>query len=398
VYFGLEVDLPIGDCAALLIALLFVNLVLTITRRASDWLPEPLAALNLAFDIVQLATLLYLTGGLQNPFSILIVAPIVVSATILAPAYTMGLALLAVVAATVIANVHRPLPWPEPGFILPELYVFGLFVAIVLAIGFLGIYVGRVARETRAMSAAFAATQAALGREQRLSSLGALAAAVAHELGTPLGTIHLVAHELAKEIAADDPIRDDVELLAAETKRCRDILAKLANAPEAEGGDPWHQPPLLSLVAEVIEQVTSTTPIDLIRGGDGGTAEPMIERRPETIHGLWNFIHNAAGFAHTRVSVTVGWDARQVTIAVEDDGPGFPPGLKERLGEPYLSTRPGGTDGHMGLGVFIATTLLGRTGGRVSFGQSGSGGARVVVRWRRGDLENSAGKRREGRG
>ncbi|MDX2103034.1 MAG: sensor histidine kinase [Alphaproteobacteria bacterium] len=387
VAYGMGVELPVADCLALLVASLLVNVLLMTTRRTGDWLPEPLAALNLGFDILQLSALLYLTGGLQNPFSILIVAPIVVSATILGSTYTMSLSLFAVAATTLLGLFHRPLPWPAPGLQLPELYIFGVFAAIVLGIAFLGIYVGRVAQENRAMSTALAATQFALAREQRLSSLGALAAAVAHELGTPLGTIHLVARELEREVEEDDPIREDIQLLSSESRRCRDILAKLAAAPETEGGAPWHHPPLLSLVAEVIEQVSSVRPIDLVRGGDGGAGEPLVERRPETIHGLWNFIHNAAGFARQKVSVTVGWDARQITVAVEDDGPGFPPGLRERLGEPYISTRPGGTEGHMGLGVFIATTLLGRTGGRVSFGQSASGGARVVIRWRRGDLE-----------
>jgi two-component system sensor histidine kinase RegB len=384
----LELKLPLADCLALLVASVLVNLYLLLTRSSSAWLPEHEAAFSLGYDVVQLSALLYLTGGLQNPFALLILAPVTVSATILSLRSTLGLGLFVALAISVLVLFHEPLPWTKPGFTLPSLYLWGLWTALTFATGFIAIYVSRVAAEARSMEAALTETQIALAREQRLSALGSLAAAVAHELGSPLGTIAVVAKELAHDVPADSQLRPDIDLLVSETMRCRDILAQLSQArDDQDAGSPFQTPPLSALVEEVIGQQGSTlVPIELIRRPGGTAREPNVVRQPEMLHGLANLVQNAVQFASTRVAVVVAWTAREVSVTVEDDGPGFSAAVLARLGEPYISSRTGSA-GHMGLGVFIAQTLLSRIGGRLSFGNGGDGGARVVIRWRRADIE-----------
>jgi two-component system sensor histidine kinase RegB len=384
----LDLKLPLADCLALLVASILVNLYLLLTRSSSAWLPEHEAAFSLGYDAVQLSALLFLTGGLQNPFSLLVLAPVTVSATILSLRSTILLALFVALAISVLALFHEPLPWTRPGFALPSLYLWGLWSALTFATGFIAIYVSRVAAEARSMEAALTETRIALAREQRLSALGSLAAAVAHELGSPLGTIAVVARELELDVPPDSPLRPDIELLASETMRCRDILAQLSQAREDEdAGSPFQTPPLSALVEEVIGQHDAAlVPVELVRQPEGGTAEPKVARQPEMLHGLANLIQNAVQFARTRVVVTIAWSSREVSITVEDDGPGFSAAVLARLGEPYISSRTGSA-GHMGLGVFIAQTLLSRIGARIAFGNAGDGGARVVIGWRRSDIE-----------
>ena len=384
----LDLKLPLADCLALLVASVLVNLYLLLTRSSSAWLPEHEALFSLGYDVVQLSALLYLTGGLQNPFALLILTPVTVSATILSLRSTLLLGLFVAVAISILVLFHEPLPWTKPGFALPSLYLWGLWSALTFATGFIAVYVSRVAAEARSMEAALTETQIALAREQRLSAVGSLAAAVAHELGSPLGTIAVVATELAHDVPADSALRPDIELLVSQTARCRDILAQLAQARDGEDADsPFETPPLSALVEEVItQQGAALVPIELVREAGGGAAEPNVARQPGMLHSFANLIQNAVQFARTRVIVTIAWSARDVAVTIADDGPGFSAAVLARLGEPYISSRAGSA-GHMGLGVFIAQTLLSRTGARIDFGNTEEGGAEVVIRWRRSDIE-----------
>jgi two-component system sensor histidine kinase RegB len=376
-------QLSLADCSAVVVTSVLINLILLFTRRGVSWLPEREATLHLGYDIVQLGVLLYLTGGLENPFALMILAPITVSATILSLTSTWLLSVLASVVLTVIAVAHRPLPWIGDPPLLPQIYVFGLWVALITSTGFIAAYASRVSVEARSMAAALAATQMALARAQRLSALGALAAAAAHELGSPLGTIAVVAKELAHDVEPDSPLKPDIDLLISETGRCRDILSRLAQAPEDDAMSPLAAPPLSALVDEAAREVEGgAVPVLVEREGRGNVPEPHVPRLPEIVHGFSNLIHNAVQFAASQVIVRVGWSQRDISVTVTDDGPGFPPMVLARLGQPYLSSRPG-HDGHMGLGVFIATTLLERSGATVSYGNLPGGGARVVIRWKR---------------
>ncbi|MBI3452383.1 MAG: ActS/PrrB/RegB family redox-sensitive histidine kinase [Rhodospirillales bacterium] len=389
-------ELPLGPALAAVAVSAMLNLVLTFNWPAALRLGNRETTVLLAYDLLQLSVLLYLTGGLANPFSVLMLAPVTVSATILSRRSTLVLCSLAIVAASVLAVWHAELPWHAGGLHLPPLYVGGLWTAFVLAALFVALYAGSVAEEARQLSDALAATQMVLAREQRLSAVGALAAAAAHELGTPLGTIAIVAREIARDLPKDGPLAEDAALLLAQTARCRDILARLAARPEAEGAaeqgeaSPFSRLPISGLVeAAAAPHHRPEIILDFVAASGGATRsspEPLVARAPEIVHGLGNLIQNAVQFARARVQVRTIWDDESVEVSVADDGRGFAPPILDRLGEPYLSTRNAEGE-HMGLGVFIATTLLERTGAAVVFANNPAGGARAKVTWPRARIE-----------
>jgi two-component system, sensor histidine kinase RegB len=390
VHFFLDFRLPLLPALLVVGCSVLLNLGSLLYHRAGTRLGERAAALYLAYDTLQLAILLYLTGGLENPFSILMLAPITVAATALSQRPVIGLGGLGVAAITVLGIVHEPLPWKTMPFVFPPDLVLGIWVALVLATVFIGGYTLSVAQEARRLRDAVAATQLALAREQRVSAVGALAAAAAHELGSPLATIAVVAKELARELPADSPYAEDAALLLSQSERCRLILAELAHQPEEDGGSPYTSLPISALVEAAgtpyhdarIRLIFATT-------GDSEDDEPLVRRSPEIMHGLNNLVQNAMQFARHEVSVTIFWDRTAVTVEIADDGPGFPPHLLGRLGEPYLSTRSGDQD-HMGLGIFIAQSLLERSGATLNFDNLVDGGAHVVISWSRANLETAA--------
>lgn len=390
VHFGFEFDLPLVPSLWVVAASAVLNVILFVLYPASARLSNAGAAAFFAFDLVQLSLLLYLTGGLGNPFYVLILVPVTISATILSLRSTVMLGVLALSCATVLVFVHQPLPWSDEGLVLPEIYVFGDWVALVLGMAFLGIYAWRVAAEARRMSDALAATQAALAREQQLSALGALAAAAAHELGTPLGTIALVARELTRELPPDSPLGQDAALLLGQAHRCRDILARFARQPEAEeGGDAFAFPPL-SALAEAAMAPHRRAGVRVVLDVQPGAGHPVVRRDPAIIHGLGNIIENAVDFARSRVDVAVSWNDHDIRIDVQDDGPGFNVDILSALGDPYTTSRSDA--GGMGLGVFIAKTLLERTGANLTFANRPGGGAGVAIHWPRAILERAEAK------
>ena len=394
VHYGLGYTLPVFHCAAAIGASALLNVVLTLRGPLGRHLPAYHAVLYLAYDVLQLTALLYLTGGLNNPFALLILAPVIVSATALSRPATIGLGGLAVAALTLLAFFHQPLPWPAPGFALPEYYMLGVWQALVIGILFIAAWVGSVSEEARTMSDALVATQVALSRAQRLSELGALAAAAAHELGSPLATIAVVAKEMRREVPKDGPLAEDVALLIEQSDRCREILAQLSRRPDqSQGFEPGRFMPLgqfLDFVAEPYRNEGKPIVIQAAAAGESAGPEPEIERVPEVIHALGTLIQNATQFAGSAVRIEAQWGASEIGIEISDDGPGFPPLLLDRLGEPYVSSRKD-QGGHMGLGLFIAQTLLGRYGARLAFGNRREGGARVTVTWDRATAEGIAG-------
>jgi len=390
VHFLLDFRLPLLPALIVVGASVLLNLGSMLFHRAGTRLGERAAALYLAWDTLQLAILLYLTGGLENPFSILMLAPVTVAATALSRRPVIALGALAVAAITVLGQWHEPLPWRTMPFVFPPDLVRGIWVALVIATAFIGGYTLSVAQEARRLRDAVAATQLALAREQRVSAVGALAAAAAHELGSPLATIAVIAKELARELPADSPHAEDAALLLSQSERCRHILAELAHQPEEDGSSPYTSLPISALVeAAGVPYRDARIRLIFATTGDASDDEPSVRRSPEIMHGLNNLIQNAVQFARHEVSVTIFWDRGAVTVEIADDGPGFPPHLMGRLGEPYLSTRAGDQD-LMGLGIFIAQSLLERSGATLNFDNLIEGGAHVVISWNRANLETAA--------
>tara|TARA_B100000519_G_scaffold202583_1_gene221424 strand:- start:1014 stop:2336 length:1323 start_codon:yes stop_codon:yes gene_type:complete len=385
--FGLGFDLPLVPCLAAIITLVASNLILARRGRGRQRISDREAVFLLGFDVVQLSALLYLTGGLANPFVTLIIAPAMVSATILSRSATIGLILLAMLSISLLGRYHLPLPWSGWPLALEPTYLLGIWTSLAVAVVFIATYVWSVSEEARRMSDALAATQSSLAREQRISALGGLAAAAAHELGSPLATIAVVAKELSQEVPKNSPFAEDVELLLSQSDRCREIITGLAKTPEAVAENPFARLPFLALVKTALspynsESVAVVVQIDELAKGE----EPYLPYGPELVHGLGNLIQNAIQFAENSVALCLYWDLGEVRLIVQDDGAGFAPSVLSAIGEPYISTRTGDGE-NLGLGIFIAQTLLQKTGANLTF--TNEKGAKVVISWPRAILEET---------
>jgi two-component system, sensor histidine kinase RegB len=368
---GLEFDLPIIPCIVIVGLSAAVNLALQMAFNPMQRLEPVHAAGLLALNIVELAALLFFTGGLQNPFSFLFLAPVLISATALPVRLTMALGVLAVACASVLVFYYLPLPWDaEEPLVLPPIYLLGVWLSIVVAIGVTSLYAFQVTEEARKLSDALAATELVLAREQHLTQLDGLAAAAAHELGTPLSTIVLISRELERQLSENNQAASDIKTLREQAQRCRDILAKITQLSAT--GAPFDRMKLSTLIEETVAPHREFGVAIKVRIAIAPSREPVGRRNPAILYGVGNILENAVDFAHSTVEVNAWWNNDTVEIVISDDGPGFAPDILKRIGEPYLSRRrstdeTGREHGGLGLGVFIARTLLDRTGAKVSF-------------------------------
>ncbi|MBR7621789.1 ActS/PrrB/RegB family redox-sensitive histidine kinase [Phenylobacterium sp. 20VBR1] len=384
---------PYAICFGLIGAAAWINLLTGVASPGQRMIADWEATAQLAFDIAQISVLVFLTGGSGNPFILMLIAPIALAAATLPLKPLLILGGAAVGASLALAFFHLPLPVRGPNVSFSLIYMLSSSAANVAGILVIASSVRQAAQESARMALALDVTQNVLSREQRLSALGALAAAAAHELGTPLATIAIVAKEMARE-APTAQIKEDADLLIAQAARCREILRRLTDAP-AEASDVVHERmSLLQLVHEVIEPHAGVkgVRVEAIVTGAAGVASPDIWRMPEVLHALTSFVENAVDFATSEVLITARFDALSVSMEVRDDGPGFAPEVLAKLGEPYVTTRPGAEGsrtGHigMGLGFFIAKTLLERTGAAVTFQNGRPRGAVVSARWTRAQIE-----------
>ncbi|WOH66143.1 ActS/PrrB/RegB family redox-sensitive histidine kinase [Bradyrhizobium sp. BWA-3-5] len=390
---GLEFDVPIIPCVAIVGVAALLNLALQVAFNPMQRLEPVYAAALLALNIVELAALLFLTGGLQNPFSFLFLAPVLISAAVLPIRLTIGLGLLAMACASALGFFHLPLPWDsEDPLVLPPIYLLGVWLSILLAIGVTSLYAFQATEEARKLSDALAATELVLTREQHLTQLDGLAAAAAHELGTPLSTIFLISRELEKTINGNVQLAADLKTLREQAQRCRDILAKLTQL--SSSGAPFDLMPISTLIEEAVAPHRDFGVAIKVRLAVAATKEPVIARNPAILYGVGNILENAVDFARTTVEVNAWWNAEMVEIVISDDGPGIAPDMLKRIGEPYLSRRRSADEAQngrtgLGLGIFIARTLLERTGARVSFSNRTfpDHGAVVQIVWPRARFE-----------
>lgn len=385
------------------------NIIATIVYPETKRLSETETFFLVLYDMIQLGLMLYLTGGLHNPFSILIVGPVMVSASALTTRATLFLGALTILIVSVLMEYHLPLR-TEQGFILrvPDVFLFGVWAAIVISVVFLGAYSRRIITEMHSMSDALQATQMALAREQKLTDLGGVVAAAAHELGTPLATIKLTSAELAHELADNEELYEDALLISEQADRCRDILRSMGRA----GKDDLlvRKAPLSAVIEEAAEpHMDRGIEIQFNQGVllASDLEQPTILRKPEIIHGLRNLIQNAVDFADKTIWVETDWTEEEIVIRIMDDGPGYPPSLIGRIGDPFVRRRGSESDKRrpgyegMGLGLFIAKTLLERSGAELSFANGydeASGryvdadrfGAVVELKWKRAQLEGQS--------
>ncbi len=396
VHFGLGFPLPIVWCLVAVAASAALNIGLRLTfernHRLADW---PATAL-LTFDLLQLASLLYLTGGLDNPFVVLALAPVVIGAVSLPRGQAACLVALMIALALLLAFNHWPMPWIEGAALsLPPVYRAGIWVALGLAGLFVALYAGRVAEEARLLSDALAATELVLAREQHLSQLDGLAAAAAHELGTPLATIALVTKEWSRHPDAL-PVHDDLDLVSQQVRRCREILGKLTSLGNDPGSMLTHM--TLSVLLEEVVQPHRNFDVEVKVSLSGPPPEPVCSRSPGVLYGLGNIVENAVDFARSAVEARASWTSSEIVVTITDDGPGFAPEILANLGEPYVTTRA--TDRRakidettgLGLGLFIAKTLLERSGAIVRIANRGGAetGAVVQISWPRAEFERDS--------
>ena len=403
--FGLK--LPLGACLMVVAVLVIANVGSQIVYPASKRLSDREALLMLTFDLLQLAALLLLTGGIDNPFALLLLVPVSISATALTLEATAFLGLMAAILVRLMLRINVPLETVDGRVLtLPGLFRLGYWLALLIGTGFLALYSRRVAQEMRAMADALLAVQMALAREQKLTDLGGVVAAAAHELGTPLATIKLVSTELIDELADRPALAEDAALIRDQADRCRDILRSMGRVGKEDRQ--VLQAPLgevIRVAAEPHLDRGKTVLISLQPEGDGEDRQPLVQRRPEVIHGLRNLVQNAVDFARSRVWIDGSWTADRITLRVVDDGPGYPPQMLGRIGDPFLRvrSRPQETllrpeyEG-MGLGLFIAKTLLEHTGAELTFANAADPfldpaerpercGALVMVSWPRAVFE-----------
>ncbi|QFU10133.1 Sensor histidine kinase RegB [Rhodobacteraceae bacterium THAF1] len=389
--FSVQIGLVTVVIGAAAITNLMATLVFPENRRLSE---RELVGL-LVFDMIQLALLLTLTGGLNNPFALLVLAQVAIAATALPYRATILVCVVGILATTSVGFFHAPLLLVTGEVLeLPPLFQGGFWVAIVIGITFQAGYAHRVASEVTAMGDALTATQMALSREQKLTDLGGVVAATAHELGTPLATIAVVSAELVQELDDDDQ-RADAQLIRDQAERCRVILREMGRA----GKQDTHIriAPMESVVQEAAEpHLDRGIDVRIEARAEPGhdPSHPSVHRLPEIIHGLRNLVQNAVDFATTTVWVDLRWSESTITIRIADDGPGYPPDMLPRLGDPFQRQRQHSReesgnrrsyDG-MGLGLFIAKTLLERSGAETTFANgvdSRRKGAVVSVVWQR---------------
>lgn len=403
--YGLQLEL--GLCYFAVGLSVIGNLVAAFVFPENKRLSERENLSMVMFDLLQLGFLLFLSGGLHNPFALLLLGPVTVSAAVLTTRSTLLAGGTAIAMVTLLSKFHLFLK-TDQGFILrvPDIFLFGNWIALVIAIVFIGAYSRRITSEMHSMSDALTATQMALSREQKLTDLGGVVAAAAHELGTPLATIKLASSELMDELENREDLWADAALIREQANRCRDILRDMGQA----GKDDLHlrQAPLMTVIAEAAEPHAHRGKAvhfshDPLAGVE--MSQPAILRKPEIIHGLRNLVQNAVDFANKNVWVEGHWTTNTISIRIVDDGTGFPPHLIGRIGDPFVGRRKTPSEGQdrpgyegMGLGLFIAKTLLERSGAELSFANGSDPymtapdtakhtGAIVEVKWPRDTID-----------
>ena len=388
----LQFSLPIAELLLIIFLSVLVNLWLLLRFPMSHVLTDRQAIIFFSYDLLQLSALLFLTGGLANPFAVMILAPIAMASTVLR---ARSVIILGIIGQLLIAILRfSDTPSFVPGLVMPDLYLTGVWVGLMLSIIFMPGFIWRVSHERRRMARALQATEKVLEREVRLSALDGLAAAAAHQLGTPLGTITLIAKELLQRPDLEEAIQSDLELLYQQSLRCRHILSNLTD--ETTQSDVLiSRLSLRDMLNEAIQEVDVGAKDIVLDVSGTGDQEPVLSRRPEIIYGLGNLIENATDFAETIVSISAFYSDTYIEVTIEDDGPGFQTDILQRLGEPYTTERQ--TKTGMGLGFFIAKTLLERSGARVIVTNLPASdtdrarkfmGARVQLKWPRDGFQS----------
>jgi two-component system sensor histidine kinase RegB len=396
--FTLGIKLPLIEVGACIALLVFINLFALVTHGRRR-LGENAATVYLALDIIQFASLLYFTGGFENPFAMLMIAQVAVAAAVLNLGRMVALSFLSILMATLLSIWNIPLAWPGGEVVITPTYLLGEQIALIFAVAFIASYVWKISYEFRHVQTALYDSQLSLARQRQLAALGAQAAAAAHELGSPLSTIAIIAKDLHKDYANDPELKDDIALLLEQSKRCSEILRDFSTNPEREADPLVTAQTVATLMRDLADHYRHERPtitVEVIED-DGLVPTPTIHS-PEVTRSLGNLVQNALQHAHARVTITIRPYGPRTRLIIQDDGDGFAPAVLARIGEPYLTTKSRGAQ-NMGLGLFIAQTLIESRGGTVRFRNHPKGGAEVMVTMPRDETEKPLSQQeREGPG
>ncbi len=390
VYFYLDLDFPI-KVAHLIIFIGFLTNLFLQFRFKSIQIKDFNASIFLFYDLIQLSLLLYLTGGISNPFTILMIIPTIVSSTFLSMGTTIILGFVTMIFLFLLTIFHYPLPGiHDHSVTFPKLYLAGYFIAIIIGLVFLSYFGIRFSGESKRRSDATSQLQKLIAKEYELESLGGQAAAAAHSLGTPLATINVVASELKKELGKNNEHSKDIDLLISQTKRCGEILKKISKK-QIKDDEFFSKTKLEDLLQEIVSSFKETSSKTIVLKLDNDKNKISIQRSPEMIYGLRNFIGNAVKFSKNKVELILASNKKTVEILIKDNGPGFPMDVIELLGEPYIKSRSNKIKDNAGtgLGTFLGKTLLERRGAKISFyNNKENNGAIVKINWKNKDLFN----------
>ncbi len=390
VYFYLNLPFPIELSYAIIILGLITNLYLQFGIK-NNQLKDLYSLIFLIYDLIQLSFLLYLTGGIFNPFCFLLIIPAIVSSTFLSMGSTIILGIITSLLLFIISFIYLPLPGEEMNLLhFPDFYKTGIIISILIGLIFLSYFGIRFAGETKKRSEALNKLQEVISKEYELESLGGQAAAAAHSLGTPLATISVVAKELKKEIGSNKEFSKDIDLLISQSKRCSEILKQISKK-QIEEDIFLSSIKFEDLLEEIINSFkeTSSKKIDLIIDEDMNKI--AIQRTPEIIYGLRNFIGNAVKFSKSKVKINLKSNQKLIEIKINDDGPGIPEDIINKIGEPYIKSKSIEliSNSGLGLGTFLGKTLLERQKAKLLFRRNDElGGALVIISWSPKNLIN----------
>jgi len=387
--FNFNFNLVLGNLIILIGVL--SNLYLTYINKNTQVLDKA-AFLFLLTDIFQLGCLIYLTGGIVNPFSIFLIIPAIFSSSNLSLRSNLSLVSITILIIIFLSFFNEPLPYPiNKHFHVDGYYYYSIPISLIVALTFLNYFALTFGKESRIRKEALNKMEEIMSKEHELLSLGGQAAAAAHSLGTPFSTIKIISSDLLKQFKDNNDVKKDIELLVSQIERCSEILKKLTLNPTIEDDFIDRDLSIADYINEITKSFKEVSKKEFIINLDQNSNSLSITKSIEIVYGLRNFIGNANKFAKSKVFINIKSDSDTTEIIIEDDGEGYPKDVLKKIGEPYVRSYKSSikSKSGLGLGIFIGKTLLEKNFANILCKNSETrSGAEVNIKWNNKDLLN----------